>query len=251
MRRRQEPSGSQPEPQDTERMAGSPGAGSDVQGSTGSTTGATSTGMQDTRGTTYQQQGTYQQGSGTQATTRQAQGQAPASSGQYGTSGDVREPMSRHGSALAILAGALAFLEGLAFVIRAHYYHTLPGYPYRWGLHGWGWTLLILGALLIGGGVAHLLKLPFSRHFAATVAILTAVVAFLTLFYSVVWGIIVIAACGFAAHSLLSRSGVEGRYPADTGNMGYGAPDQSYEYQGTGQGGTGQEAMSGGKRSHF
>jgi cation transport ATPase len=206
MRRRHEaPSGSQAEREDMESMPGS----------TGSTTGATSTGMQETG--TYQQPG-YQQG--------YQQSQATTSYGQ--------PTPSRPGAALSILAGALAFLAGLAFVIRAHFYHTTVGYAYRWTLHGWGWVLLVLGALLIAGGVSHFLGIRGSRQFAATMAVLTAVVAFLTIFYSVVWGIVVVAASAFAAYSLLSDRG-------DT--MGDGGGGQAY-------GDTGRRgaAMSQGKR---
>lgn len=92
MRRRQEePSGSQAEHQDMERMSGDTGSSSQVPGSTGSATGATSTGMQDTGGTTYQQQG-----SRTQATTSYGRG-APKPSAGYRTAGYGQPEPSRNG----------------------------------------------------------------------------------------------------------------------------------------------------------
>jgi hypothetical protein len=204
MRRRPHGSaGSQSEPQDTERVTGTTSASSDLPRSSGSGTGAT---------TSY------------------GQSTAPASRADYGMSGQERRPAtSRHGSALSILAGSLAFLEGLAFVIRSHYYHGLPGYAYRWTIYGWGWVLLILGALLVAGGVSHLLGIKGSRHFTAAIAVITAVVAFITLFYSIIWGIVVLAASGFAAHSLLSDRGMEGRYETGTGPGGYGSRAESYQ----------------------
>jgi hypothetical protein len=240
MRREEGSSGSQGNREDMERMAGSTGA-----------TGATSTGMQDTGSTTYQQQGYPQQPGyqepGTRTQASASYGQAPARGADYGPSGSGRPATSRHGSALSILAGALAFLEGLAFVIRSHFYNNAvagsAGYVYRWNLHGWGWTLLILGALLIAGGVSHLLGIKGSRHFAAAIAVITAVVAFITIFYSVIWGIVVVAACAFAAHSLLSDRSREESY----GDERYGAGGQSYGS--TGQAPERQEAMSQGQRS--
>ena len=201
MRRRPHGSaGSESEPQDTERVTSS---SSDLPRSGGTATGAT---------TSY------------------GQGTVPAPRADYRTSGYDRGPAtSRHGSALSILAGSLAFLEGLAFVIRSHYYRGLPGYAYRWTIHGWGWVLLILGALLVAGGVSHLLGIKGSRHFTAAVAVITAVVAFITLFYSIIWGIVVLAACGFAAHSLLSDRGLERRNDAGTGPGGYGSRGESYQ----------------------
>jgi hypothetical protein len=228
MRRRQEGPRSQPEPQDMGRVPGPAGPSHDQPGP-GGAAGGTGRGMQDT-GTGYQP--------GARAETGYGRGTAPAPPGEYRRSGyDDRPAHSRHGAALSILAGALAFLEGLAFVIRSHFYRGLPGYAYRWTLHGWGWVLLILGVLLFAGGVSHLLGIKGSRHFAAIVAVITAVVAFITLFYSVVWGIVVLAACGFALHSLLSDRGMREGDGAGTGSGNYGA--------------RGDEAtMRGGERSH-
>jgi hypothetical protein len=222
MRRRQEgPAGSQPEARDMGRAAAS-GSGNDLPGSTSSAADATSAGMQDT-GTPYQQSGAR---TGTTGAYGQGTAVAPSAddrrSSYYG-----RSASSRHGAALSILAGSLAFLEGLAFVIRSHFYHGLPGYAYRWSLHGWGWVLLILGALLFAAGVCHFLEIKGSRHFAAAIAVITAVVAFITLFYSIVWGIVVLAACGFAAHSLLSDRRAEERDAAGTAGS-YGDGGESY-----------------------
>lgn len=231
-RRSQGTENSQAEAQDVDRSAGD-------TGSTGSATGATSAGMQGT-GSTYQQQTggvPQQQGSRTEATTGYGRGQASQPAADYGRSGSRGVPAtSRHGAALSILAGALAFLEGLAFIIRSHFYPAVPGYAYRWNLHGWGWVLLILGALLLAGGVSHFLRIKGSRHFTAAIAVITAVVAFITLFYSVVWGIIVLAASGFAAYSLLSDRR-EQRYAAGNG----GARGEGYE--GGSQRGSDDEAM--------
>jgi hypothetical protein len=219
MRRRHEGPRSQAEPQDMERVTGATGADNDQPGS-GGATGATGRGMQDT-GTAYQP------GARMDTETGRGRGTAPAPPAEYRRSGyDDMPPHSRHGAALSILAGSLAFLEGLAFVIRSHFYRGLPGYAYRWTLHGWGWVLLILGVLLFAGGVSHLLGIKGSRHFAAIVAVITAVVAFITLFYSIVWGIVVLAACGFAAHSLLSDRGMRDRDAGGTGPGSYGAGDE-------------------------
>jgi hypothetical protein len=227
MRSEEGPSGSQSNREDMERMAGASGA-----------TGATSTGMQDTG--TYQQSAGYQQGYPQQGY-QQSGYQEPGTRGQAGYGPAVS---SRRGSGLAILAGALAFLMGLAFVIRAGFYHaTVAGYAYRWTLHGWGWVLLVLGAVLIAGGVSILLGIKGSRQFTAAIAVITAVVAFLTIFYSLVWSIVVVAACAFAAHDLLVDSGRDER--ADT--MGYGAGGQSSGSTGQGER---QEAMSQGKGSN-
>lgn len=205
MRRRDEdPSGSQPEQESMERMSGS----------TGRTTGASSTGMQDTGA--YQQPG-YQQ----------SRYQEPARPADYGTSGYGRLASTRRGASLSILAGALAFLMGLAFVIRAGFYHAgVAGYAYRWTLHGWGWVLLVLGAVLIAGGVSILLGIKGSRQVTAGIAVITAVIAFLTIFYSLVWSIVVVAACAFAVHDLLSGRGTDDGADATGYGASYGGMSQ-------------------------
>ena len=270
-----QPSGSQAEHENMERMAGGSGSSGEMPSSPGGATGATSTGRQDTgeyqqpgqyqqgqyqQQGPYQQPGQYQQGQYQQQPGQYQQGtyqqpgqyqQPPAPYGQgaapaeYRQSAYSRPEPSNHGAGLAILAGALAFLEGLAFVIRSNYFHaSTTGYAYRWYLHGWGWVLLVLGAILIAGGVSHLLGIKGSGKVTAVVAILTAVVAFLTLFYSVVWGIVVIAVSAWAAHNLLSHRDTDERYPAGTGGAGYGAQGQSY-----GTMSQSEEAMSQGRHA--
>lgn len=219
MRRRQEgPGDNRPESQDMERDTGATGSGSYAQ----SSTGATSTGMPESGGT-YQQQGS--QGGTTgygRGTAPQGGYGTPRGSGYYG-----QPPISRHGGGLAILAGSLAFLQGLAYVIRSHYFRFhVTGYAYSWNLHGWGWTLLILGALLFAGGVSTLLGLKGSREVAGAIAVILAVVAFITIFYSFIWGIAVLAASGFAASSLLMH---REDYGVGAGGAGYGAAGQGYQ----------------------
>jgi amino acid transporter len=250
MRRRNDgPAGSQPESQDVERSSSATGSGT----YTTSSSGATGSTMQE-QGGTYQQSGPPQQGGYQQSGARAgSQGTAPAPQGGYGTSGSGyydRQPISRHGGGLAILAGSLAFLEGLAFVIRGHYFHyTVGGYAYSWNLHGWGWTLLILGAILFAGGVSTLLGLRGSREVAGGIAVILAVVAFITIFYSFIWGVVVLAASGFAASSLLMH---RSDYVAG-GRQVY--PQQVYPQQGyPPQGYQGDDTMAGqgqGSRHRF
>jgi hypothetical protein len=233
MRRRNEgPGASQPESQDMERSSSATGSGT----YTTSSSGATGSSMQEQGGTnqqgTSQQGGVYQQGGPrTGSTTSYGQSAAPAPQGSYGTSGSGGHGFtSRQGAGLALLAGSLAFLQGLAFVIRSAFYHfSVAGYAYRWNLHGWGWTLLILGALLFAGGVSVLLGLKGARQVAGVIAIITAAIAFITIFYSVIWGIVVLAASGFAARELMHHQ----RSASEFGvGDGYGAGGQNYQQQG-------------------
>jgi hypothetical protein len=207
-RRQQEPPA--PQQQTGQGMQPDPNAPA-----TGSTTGATSTGLRDDQ--TYQQQGYpqqqgapqqgyQQQGRGTQAQVadRPEGRRDTAYAPERGRAGYERDTSaSSQGGGLAILAGVLSFLAGLALITRSHFYHQVTGYYYNWSVHSWGIVMLVLGAVLFATGVAALLRLPFARYVAAGVAVLTAIAGFLFLIYSPFWGIIIVAASAFAVWSLL------------------------------------------------
>jgi hypothetical protein len=107
------------------------------------------------------------------------------------------------GGSLAILAGLIAFLGGLAVVVRPHFYPTINGYAYAWNGRPWGIILLILGALLFAAGAAALLGIAAARAVGVGLAVLTALAGFLWLVYSPVWGIVIVGLSVFAIWGLL------------------------------------------------
>jgi hypothetical protein len=107
------------------------------------------------------------------------------------------------GGSMAILAGLLAFLGGLAVVVRPHFYPTINGYAYAWNGRPWGIILLVLGALLFAAGAAALLGVPMARPVGVGLAVLTGLAGFLWLVYSPVWGIVIVALSVFAIWGLL------------------------------------------------
>jgi hypothetical protein len=188
------PSGPQTGAQGAENPAGATSSG--TTSGAGATGPATATG---TRGMTEQQGGqVYGRGTepgygrGTEPTT--AYRGAPAGYETKGSSGS--------GGSLAIVAGLLSVLAGLAIVVRPHYYRTITGYAYAWNGRPWGIILLILGALLFAAGVAALLGIKVARPIAVGLAVLTAIAGFLWLVYFPVWGIVIVAASGFAIWGL-------------------------------------------------
>jgi hypothetical protein len=140
-----------------------------------------------------------------QATTSYARGTEP-------TTGYRRAPAEQEaaggvmGGSLAILAGLIAFLGGLAVVVRPHFYPTINGYAYAWNGRPWGIILLILGALLFATGVAAMLDIAAARPVGVGLAVLTALAGFLWLVYSPVWGIVIVALSVFAIWGLLHDS---------------------------------------------
>jgi hypothetical protein len=170
------------------------GTGGNV-GSTGANAGATSTGLRDQPGSTTE---TTTSTSYARDTTTQ-----PAYREDRGYREDTRERTGLSGGGMSILAGFLAFLWGLAMIVRNHFYPPLPGYAYTTNVDYWGWIMLGLGILLFAAGSSRLLDLPFSRPFAIAIATLTAIGAFVAAVYAPLFGFIVVAVSVVALWALL------------------------------------------------
>ena len=192
--------------QAAEKAAGATGTGTTSgAGATGtaSTTDITgTTGVTGTTGTTGQQP--VQQ----TPTASYERGREP--SAEWRTSGQGQRDSSGTaiGGVLSVVAGLLAFLSGLAFVVRPHFYPTLSGYAYRWPGTGWGWVLLALGIVLFAAGASVLLGIAAARPVAAGLAVLTAIAGFMFLVYSPFTGIVLVALSVFAIWGLL-RGGLD------------------------------------------
>jgi hypothetical protein len=178
-------------------------SGNVPRGTAGNVTGATSTGLHDQPVSRTDTSASYARGTSTMPTHR-----AQTSAG--GGAGGV----------ISIVAGAIAFLAGLSAVVKQSFYHALPGYAYRWNVRGWGWVLLILGGLLLAAGVSHLLGIKMARAVGVGLAVLTAIVGFLFLAYTPIWGTIVVALSVFAIWGLLrSDRGDVGADSTESGSM--------------------------------
>lgn len=178
--------------QEAERAARSgPGTASGAVATGGSTAGSTTT----TTGTTTtvrERQGTYQD---YPQAGYQQRGMAPTAGREAGQ----RQDLGIHaGGIFPVLAGVLTFLFGLGMVVRRHFYLARSAYPYHFTSFGWGWILLVLGVLLFAAGASHMLGVPFGRVVGAGLAVLVAIAGFLTLIYSPIWGIIIVALAALA-----------------------------------------------------
>ena len=139
------------------------------------------------------------------------------------------------GGVLSMVAGLVAFFVGLAAVVKQSFFPALPNYAYRWNVHGWGWVLLVLGALLFAAGAVALLGMAAGRIAAVGLAVLTAITGFLFLAYTPIWGAIVVALSVVAIWALLRDP--DGRAAGGgPGGSGYG---YGSEYGESSMGGTG------------
>ncbi len=192
-RARDRSTGTQSGAQGTQSSTGNVSESGRNVSSAGTNEGATSTGVRD------------QPGSRTETTTSTPYARETAPQG-YAPAG--RADTTEHtglGGVISMLTGLLAFLAGLAMVVRNHFYPVLPGYAYRLSVDSWGWVLIALGILLFAAGASHLLDLPFSRVVAVGFAVLTAIAGFMVLPYIPIWGILLVALSALAVWALMRR----------------------------------------------
>jgi hypothetical protein len=124
-----------------------------------------------------------------------------------GTSGRAASMVSGGLTAMAgvlmMLSGVWNLLEGLAAILRHQFFVVLPNYAFNVSVSGWGWTHLILGAVVAVAGLCLLLDMTWARVAGVFLASLSAIANFLYIPYFPVWSIIVIALDVFVIWALL------------------------------------------------
>jgi hypothetical protein len=115
----------------------------------------------------------------------QAPAQPPAAAG--------RSDMTVFAGIMLVVAGFYHALTGLAGVFRDQIYVQTPDYLYQFDLTAWGWTHLLLGALVLGTGVAVLQGAAWGRVVGLGLVVLSLLANFLFLPHYPVWSILIIA----------------------------------------------------------
>jgi hypothetical protein len=105
---------------------------------------------------------------------------------------------------LMMLSGLYGVLAGLAMVLKRGFFLTPSGYAYNWSTVNWGWTELIVGAVVFLAGACVIVGMTWARVVGVIVATLSAVASFLALPYYPVWSIILIAVDVFIIWALVS-----------------------------------------------
>ena len=123
-----------------------------------------------------------------------------------------REPARGAGSAfgtilagvLMIISGAYGFMTGLAVIIHKGFFVTNPNYAYHWTVTNWGWTQLILGAVVFAAGFGVLIGMAWARVVGVILATLSAVASFLFIPYYPFWAIVLVAVDLFIIWALVA-----------------------------------------------
>jgi hypothetical protein len=95
---------------------------------------------------------------------------------------------------MLLLSGAFSFLEGLAALLKGGaFFITLPNYAYNLPVSGWGWFRLGVGVAVFLAGAALFMDRIWARALGVAVAVVSAVVNFVSIPFSPTWSIVVIA----------------------------------------------------------
>jgi hypothetical protein len=119
----------------------------------------------------------------TQHTTQPA---APAPHGGLAAGGAV------FAGVLLLVEGILAILQGISAIAADTVWAHIDGYVYRINLTGWGWILVILGAIAVVTGASILKEAEWARAVGIALASLSIIAQFLFLPYLPIWSLIMI-----------------------------------------------------------
>jgi hypothetical protein len=104
---------------------------------------------------------------------------------------------------LMMVWGLIAFLTGLAMVIKGGFFVYHANYAYVGTIRGWGWGELIFGAIVFAAGLCVLLGMMWARIVGVVLAAIGAVGSFVTIPFYPIWGIALLAVDLFIIWALL------------------------------------------------
>ena len=107
--------------------------------------------------------------------------------------GPARTSPQLGAAVLLVTVGVLEILQGLSAVSKDEVLVVEADYTYEFDVTSWGWTHIVLGALVAAAGVALLAGATWARGTAFVICGLSIVVNFLWLPYYPMWAITLIA----------------------------------------------------------
>ncbi|UFR06830.1 hypothetical protein KBP30_39180 [Streptomyces sp. Go40/10] len=110
--------------------------------------------------------------------------------------------LTAFGAVMLMLAGLLDIFRGIMAIAHDNVFVVTRSYVFRFDLTGWGWIHVILGAVAVAVSVGLLKVAPWARVAGVVVAALIIIANFLSLPYSPVWSIVVIAFSAFIIWAL-------------------------------------------------
>lgn len=108
---------------------------------------------------------------------------------------------------LMIMSGLWSFFVGITGVLSGGFYIAVRNYTFSYSIHAWGWTHLIIGAVIFAAGVCLLLGMMWARVVGVILAVISGLANFLFLPYYPLWSIIVIALDAIIIWALVTGGG--------------------------------------------
>ncbi|WP_370184131.1 hypothetical protein [Rhodococcus wratislaviensis] len=105
----------------------------------------------------------------------------------------VAQGTARGGAVLLVTVGVLELLQGLSAIAKDEVFVTGVDYTYQFDLTAWGWTHLIVGAIVTAIGIALFTGATWARLGAMVICAMSIFVNFLWLPYYPMWAITIIA----------------------------------------------------------
>jgi hypothetical protein len=112
--------------------------------------------------------------------------------------------MTTFAGIMLILAGAFNAIEGIIALFQNEVYVAGPRYLFAFDLTTWGWTHLIVGAVVAAAGFGVLSGQVWARTVGVAIAALSMLANFLFIPYYPVWSLLIIALNVFVIWALIA-----------------------------------------------
>jgi hypothetical protein len=93
---------------------------------------------------------------------------------------------------MMLMMACFDFFQGLAAVIKGDFYVVVPNYAFNVDTTAWGWIHMLLGIVVAAAGVFLFFGKMWARIIAIIVALVSAVVNFLSIPYYPIWSILIV-----------------------------------------------------------
>ena len=112
--------------------------------------------------------------------------------------------MTTFAGVMLIIAGAFNVIQGLVALFQNEVYVAGPRYVFAFDLTAWGWTHLIIGAVVVAAGFAVLSGQVWGRSVGVGIAVLSMLANFVFIPYYPVWSLLIIALNVFVIWALIA-----------------------------------------------
>jgi len=107
---------------------------------------------------------------------------------------------------MMIMGGSFAILEGLAALLKhGNFYHSVSSYPFGSSVAAWGWTVLIVGIIVLLAGFYVMTGALWARIVGITIASLSALANFFFIPYYPIWALVIITVDVFVIWALAAH----------------------------------------------